>query len=188
MRKPAARKASTTPAASGTSGPTTVSATCSARANATSSATSVVATLVSSGSSAVPPLPGATKTLPTRGESAIFHASACSRPPEPMTSTFIALASLQIDLAEDIQDAAVVDGAAESWNVAGEQLRLLISQRQERQHRRERPPAGNVGPLDHERAEAEATLQARTVAQIGRPRIAEVDLGLAMRILEHEEK
>src|SRR6266705_1699628 len=144
MRKPAARKASTTPAASGTSGPTTVSATCSVRANATSSATSVVATLVSSGSSAVPPLPGATKTFPTRGEQAIFQASACSRPPEPMTRTFTAVVSLQVDLAEDIQDAAVVDGTAESRNVAGEQLRLLISQRQERQHRRYRPAAGDI--------------------------------------------
>jgi hypothetical protein len=26
--------------------------------------------------------------LATRGERAIFHASACSRPPEPITSTF----------------------------------------------------------------------------------------------------
>jgi len=38
---------------------------------------------------AVPPLPGATNTFCTRGLCASFHASACSRPPAPMTSSFI---------------------------------------------------------------------------------------------------
>ena len=38
---------------------------------------------------AVPPLPGATYTFCTRGLEASFQASACSRPPEPMTSSFI---------------------------------------------------------------------------------------------------
>src|SRR5512147_2623163 len=37
---------------------------------------------------AVPPLPGATYTFCTRGLCASFHASACSRPPPPMTSSF----------------------------------------------------------------------------------------------------
>ena len=39
---------------------------------------------------AVPALPGATTTSLTRGDWLIFQASACSRPPEPMTSTFMA--------------------------------------------------------------------------------------------------
>src|SRR5258708_5846643 len=85
---PAARKASTMPAASGPSGPTTVSATCSRRANSTRSGMAVSATLVSDASRAVPALPGATNTLPTRGLWAIFHASACSLPPEPTTRMF----------------------------------------------------------------------------------------------------
>ena len=40
------------------------------------------------GSSAVPALPGATITSVTRGDCASFQASACSRPPPPMTRTF----------------------------------------------------------------------------------------------------
>ena len=43
------------------------------------------------GSSAVPALPGATITSVTRGDCASFQASACSRPPPPMTRTFKAL-------------------------------------------------------------------------------------------------
>ena len=37
----------------------------------------------------VPALPGATNTFATRGDCATFHASACSRPPPPMTRTFM---------------------------------------------------------------------------------------------------
>src|SRR5262249_46711806 len=40
-------------------------------------------------SRAVPALPGATKTLDTRGDATSFHARACSRAPEPMTRSFI---------------------------------------------------------------------------------------------------
>ena len=40
------------------------------------------------GSSWVPALPGATNSLPQEGDWASLQASACSRPPEPMTSTF----------------------------------------------------------------------------------------------------
>src|SRR3954462_15131758 len=40
-------------------------------------------------SRAVPALPGATYTLETRGELASFHASACSRPAPPITSSFM---------------------------------------------------------------------------------------------------
>ena len=51
-------------------------------------------TLVTPSSAAVPALPGATKTLNTRGDCASFHASACSRPPEPMTRIFILVAEM----------------------------------------------------------------------------------------------
>src|SRR6185437_287485 len=73
---------------SGASGPTIVSATASRLANATSVAMSSIGTLQRSGSAAVPALPGATNTFETRGDCAIFHASACSRPPPPTTRTF----------------------------------------------------------------------------------------------------
>jgi hypothetical protein len=41
------------------------------------------------GSRAVPALPGATSTSLASGERDAFHAIACSRPPPPITSTFI---------------------------------------------------------------------------------------------------
>jgi hypothetical protein len=66
-----------------------VSAIGSLAANSTRSAMVAPATFVSSGSRAVPPLPGATNTFATRGDLAIFHASACSRPPPPTTRMFI---------------------------------------------------------------------------------------------------
>ena len=37
---------------------------------------------------AVPPLPGATNSESRRGDFAMAHARACSRPPEPSTKTF----------------------------------------------------------------------------------------------------
>src|SRR3954468_19058781 len=52
---------------------------------------SVCGTVVTPSSVAVPALPGATKTLKTRGLDANFHASACSRPPEPMTRIFMSV-------------------------------------------------------------------------------------------------
>src|SRR5271165_4194263 len=124
MRRPAARNASTIPAASGPSGPTTVRPTDSARAKSTRSATAASATLVSPGSSAVPALPGATKTLATREDCAIRHASACSRPPPPTTSTFTARPSLEVDLAEDVEDGAVVDATAQLRNVGRDHFDL----------------------------------------------------------------
>src|SRR5690349_17539051 len=89
MRKPAARNASTMPSASSASGPTIVSPIDSRCANATSVGIVSSGTLTRSGSDAVPALPGATNTFATRGDCATFHASACSRPPPPTTSTFI---------------------------------------------------------------------------------------------------
>ncbi len=88
--KPAASKVSTMPPTSGTSGPTTVSATRSFLATSMSAAKSVTAraTLRVFGSPAVPALPGAHSTSLTFGDCASFHASACSRPPLPMSKTF----------------------------------------------------------------------------------------------------
>src|SRR5215831_18956910 len=89
IRRPRARKRSTTPAASGASGPTTVSWIRSRPAKSASSANSVIETFSTPGSRAVPPLPGATYTFWTRGLCASLQASACSRPPLPMTRSFI---------------------------------------------------------------------------------------------------
>ena len=92
--RPAARKSSTMPAASGASGPTSVKATCSSRQNRIKSSCAVSAILRNLGSAAVPALPGATKTVSTLGDCASFHASACSRPPLPITSNFMVSAFL----------------------------------------------------------------------------------------------
>ena len=77
------------PAASGASGPTTVKPTFSSAAKLARACRSVMGTLRTPGSPAVPPLPGATKTVCTLGLPANFQASACSRPPLPTTRTFI---------------------------------------------------------------------------------------------------
>src|SRR6266850_3601445 len=106
---PASRKASTTPAASAASGPTTVSWMPSFFANATSSATSESATFSRPFSRAVPPLPGATKTFCTFGLCVSFHAMACSRPPDPITRSFMSVAEVPHP-GEDHGDAALVRG------------------------------------------------------------------------------
>src|SRR5690242_10440155 len=188
IASPAARNASTMPAASGASGPTTVSPTASAFAKATSSAISVIGTLVSSASSPVPPLPGATKTFALRGLAAIFHASACSRPPEPITSTFTAKPSLQVDLAEHVQHAAMIDAAVELGNVRREHFDALVTDGDEREHGGDRPAAGNVGPLNDRRGKTETGLQDRPIAPVRSPGVADVELRRAVGVFEHEEK
>src|SRR6185503_12107434 len=94
MRKPASVKASTTPAASGASGPTTVRWMPSFFAKSSSSGTAVAATFSRPFSVAVPPLPGATNTFCTRGLCASFHAIACSLPPLPMTRSFMSVSEV----------------------------------------------------------------------------------------------
>src|SRR3569623_1200907 len=91
QRRPAARKESTTPFTNGISGPTMVRSTSCARAKAVnfSTASTARATFSTLGSRAVPALPGATYTLSTRGDCAVFQARACSRPPLPMINTFM---------------------------------------------------------------------------------------------------
>src|SRR3954462_15817979 len=106
---PASRKASTTPAASAASGPTTVIWMPSFFAKATSSATSESAMFSTPLSRTVPPLPGATNTFCTFGLCASFHAMACSRPPEPITRSFMSVAEVA-HAGEDHGDAALVRG------------------------------------------------------------------------------
>ena len=86
---PAAPSRSTSPRTKGTSGPTTTSPAPSARASATSPAMSSAWTGTQRASAAMPALPGAHKSSLTSGEAASAQHNACSRPPEPTTSTFI---------------------------------------------------------------------------------------------------
>lgn len=88
--KPAAVNWSTAPITRGASGPTTTRPTPCSLAKPSSAGTSSepMARLLTLGCVvAVPPLPGATKTPLTRGDSASLSAMACSRPPEPRRST-----------------------------------------------------------------------------------------------------
>src|SRR5438270_6122734 len=88
---PSASSASTRPSASGTSGPTTTKSIRSSRQNRTSPLMSVAPIAMHSASSAIPALPGAQNSWSTSGDAEIAQASACSRPPDPTTSTRIAL-------------------------------------------------------------------------------------------------
>jgi hypothetical protein len=88
---PASRRRSATPFARGTSGPTTTRSTPCSRARPTIAAVSSAFTSgKQSAIRAMPSLPGAASSFPTSGLRAIFHTSACSRPPDPTTSSFIA--------------------------------------------------------------------------------------------------
>ncbi len=88
---PAAARSSTRPATSGVSGPTTTSSIARARQKAmTATGDRRRRASTSSAHSAMPGLPGAAYSFGEGGDWAIFQASACSRPPEPMRRTFIA--------------------------------------------------------------------------------------------------
>ena len=82
---PAARTASPRPATSDVSGPQTTRSAFSATAAATSSGTASapMGTQRVFGTVAMPGLPGATTISSTSRLWASFHASACSRPPDP---------------------------------------------------------------------------------------------------------
>ena len=103
MRNPLAWNKSTTPSASGLSGPTTVSAAFfssakasrEGRSSAAMPAHSTAEPLRARLSRAMPALPGAHHNFVMRGDCANFQTSACSRPPEPMTKTFIASDSIR---------------------------------------------------------------------------------------------
>src|SRR3982751_4042794 len=81
--KPAALRSSTMPAAIGASGPTTTKSISLALQKSITAAWSVISSGTHCASRAIPALPGAHQSFVTRGEAAIFHARACSRPPEP---------------------------------------------------------------------------------------------------------
>src|SRR5438270_7169439 len=80
---PAWARSSTMPAASGVSGPTTTRSTALVRQNPITAAWSAISSATHSASRAIPALPGAHQSFITSGDAAIFHARACSRPPEP---------------------------------------------------------------------------------------------------------
>src|SRR5229473_8520708 len=80
---------STTPSDSGSSGPTTVRSASIWWAVATSVSMDLVSPGTHVASSQIPPLPGRQNTSDTRCDCRSFHTSACSRPPPPMTRTFI---------------------------------------------------------------------------------------------------
>src|SRR3984957_15459720 len=127
QRRPSLRKRSTSPATSGASGPTTVSATSSffAKASNPSMSFSTTSALRTPGSRAVPALPGATMTSPTRLDCLIFHASACSRPPEPMTRTFTNASSVaEVAYAGEHHRHAVFIGGGYHFLVAHRPARL----------------------------------------------------------------
>src|ERR1700738_2158991 len=80
---PALARSSTIPAASGVSGPTTTKSTALIRQKSITAVWSAISSATHSASRAIPALPGAHQSFVTSGEAAIFHAKACSRPPEP---------------------------------------------------------------------------------------------------------
>src|SRR5271165_519500 len=84
---PAARTASAAPATNGASGPITTRAAPVRAASAATSAGSVTLTACSSAISPMPGLPGAACSSRTSGSPVSALTSACSLPPEPMTST-----------------------------------------------------------------------------------------------------
>ena len=87
---PAARTASATPATSGASGPTTTRSAPRwvARAVTPSGLVTPPSTAWQSASAAMPGFPGAATTSSTDGSSARERTMACSRAPDPTTSTF----------------------------------------------------------------------------------------------------
>src|SRR3954453_5980138 len=90
--KPAALRSSTMPAAIGASGPTTTKSTLLALQKPITAGWSVMSSATHSASLAMPALPGAHHNLVSSGDAAIFHARACSRPPEPSRRMFMGLA------------------------------------------------------------------------------------------------
>src|SRR5713101_1348494 len=90
VRQPRRVNSSTTPRARGSSGPTIVRSGRTWLATVTKEPMLFTSTGKHSDSSAMPPLPGAQYTCETRGDWRSFHTRACSRPPLPITRTFIA--------------------------------------------------------------------------------------------------
>ena len=72
---------------------------------------SVISSATHSASRAMPALPGAHHSLVTSGEAAIFHARACSRPPEPSRRMFMNRASAGFDASSVARVSHAVQGA-----------------------------------------------------------------------------
>src|SRR5687768_12001104 len=85
---PRARTGSATPATSGASGPTTTRSMSSDDARAATAAPSIGSTSCRVATAPMPGLPGAAWTSLTPGSRDRASASACSRPPEPITRVF----------------------------------------------------------------------------------------------------
>src|SRR6476659_5500828 len=81
--KSAALRSSTIPAAIGASGPTTTKSTALRLQKSITAAWSAISIGTHSASRAMPALPGAHQSFVSNGEAALFHAKACSRPPDP---------------------------------------------------------------------------------------------------------
>src|SRR4029079_767123 len=86
---PALARSSTIPATSGVSGPTTTKSTLLVLQKSITAGWSVISTATHSASLAMPAFPGAHQSLVSSGEAAVFHARACSRPPEPSRRMFM---------------------------------------------------------------------------------------------------
>src|SRR5687767_15795843 len=84
---PASRTASAAPATSGTSGPTTTRSARQATASAAIESGSVASTASGSATARVPALPGAQASALTAGSEESATHRACSRAPEPITTT-----------------------------------------------------------------------------------------------------
>src|SRR5215469_13453338 len=84
---PLASSVSTNPATRGPSGPTTTKSIFSCLHSLTMPSMSVGATGTQAASSAMPGLPGAQNSVSHSGDDEIAQHSACSRPPDPITST-----------------------------------------------------------------------------------------------------
>src|SRR5260370_3475293 len=89
MRSPRRVNPSTTPSERGSSGPTTVMSGCNSRAAASKPSRFLGSPGTHVASRQMPPFPGRQNTCATRGDWRSFHTSACSRPPLPITRTFI---------------------------------------------------------------------------------------------------
>src|SRR5262249_15222164 len=92
---PSASRASTRPWTSGASGPTTTKSMRSRRENPTSPGMSVARIATHSPSLAIPAVPGAQKSASSKGEGAVDHINASSRPPAPTTRPRIALSPMR---------------------------------------------------------------------------------------------
>ena len=140
-----------------------------------------------SASRAMPALPGAHQSLVTSGEAAIFHARACSRPPEPSRRMFMASAGSRDSdpVSGRTKSAAARKGDTGYPSTAGGRDDLL----QRRDMAGERAAAGGGGGHRGLRLLADKGLVHRDVAGLGQ-RLdmgAEIAVGGAGELLQPRE-